>query len=391
MVSGYPRRCGRARKTQRSPNPGGSPRETEGQNISCPVEEGQFKAPLACNGRLRRRGQALKQDGFSDVEQDSTTVLPATSRHDHFVVEKILKLFSLNVIDLDHFFPVPLQTKHFIGAIASPLGEHTLAFFRSVRQATICVLFLIFHIADLSAQEQAQADLAQLPTGELEKQAVFMVGGQKYVEAISLLTELVNRLGESKDAQMQSKVEGFRYFLGLGHVFNSDWEAAATAFESFLKSHPKSNRYRKALEFYGDTLSQTKRHAEAAEQYKKLLELKMTDLESLPIWEKLASCYMRDQKWSEAVPVLLTMLQKSRTEAQREQAVVWLAQSYIESNQGNKVIELLPDMLTKAPKARLSIDFNLALLNGGDKMFAAKQDVLALLVLQSGASTGALA
>ena len=36
-------------------------------------------------------------------------------------------------------------------------------------------------------------------------------------------------------------------------------------------------------------------------------------------------------------------------------------------------------MLTKAPKARLSIDFNMALLNGGDKMFAAQQDVLALL------------
>ena len=45
----------------------------------------------------------------------------------------------------------------------------------------------------------------------------------------------------------------------------------------------------------------------------------------------------------------------------------------------HKVVELLPDMLTKAPRARLSIDFNLALLNGGDKMFAAQQDVLALL------------
>ena len=51
---------------------------------------------------------------------------------------------------------------------------------------------------------------------------------------------------------------------------------------------------------------------------------------------------MRDQKWSDAVPVLLIMLQKSRTEAQREQAVVWLARSYIESDQGSKVIELFP-------------------------------------------------
>jgi hypothetical protein len=45
--------------------------------------------------------------------------------------------------------------------------------------------------------------------------------------------------------------------------------------------------------------------------------------------EKLASCYMRDQKWAEAIPVLLTMLQKSWTPEQRQ--AVLAAQSYIES------------------------------------------------------------
>ena len=232
----------------------------------------------------------------------------------------------------------------------------------------------------VTAQEEAPAgEVAQIPTGELEKQAAFTVGAQKYVEAIPLLTELVNRLGESKDPQLQAKVEGFRYFLGLGHVFNSDWDAASLVFENFLKAHPKSNRYRKVLELDGDTLVQSKRYAEAAEQYNKLLEMKLPETESYPIMEKLASCYMRDEKWTDALPILLTMLQKSWTPDQREQAVVWLAQSYIESDQGAKVVELLPDMLTKAPKARLSIDFNMALLNGGDKMFAAQQDVLALL------------
>jgi TolA-binding protein len=205
------------------------------------------------------------------------------------------------------------------------------------------------------------------------------VGGQKYVEAIPLLTELVNRVGESKDPAMQAKVEGFRYFLGLGHVFNSNWEAASLAFETFLKSHPKSTRYRRVMELCADSFSQAKHYEESAELYKKLLEFKMTNVESFPIMEKLASCYMRGQRWKDAVPILLVMLQKSWTEVQREQAVIWLAQSYIESDQGSLVVELLPNMLTKAPKARLSIDFNMALLNGGDKMFAAQQDVLALL------------
>jgi TolA-binding protein len=264
------------------------------------------------------------------------------------------------------------------GAFALIRGRRWGAFLQTARHLRRCLLLLVVLVVDLHAQEASQ-DLAQATTSDLEKQAAFRVGARQYVEAIPLLTELVNRLGQSKDSQTQSKLEGFRYFLALGHVFNGNWEAAAVAFEDFVKSHPKSNRYRKVIELYADTLSQTKRNAEAAEQYRKILETKMSELESFPIWEKLASCYLRDQRWSEAVPVLQTMLQKSRTETQREQAVVWLAQAYIESNQGNKVIELLPGMLTKAPQARLSIEFNIALLNGGDKMFAAKQDVLALL------------
>lgn len=272
-----------------------------------------------------------------------------------------------------------MQTTRSVSPFVFFLRRRTREFFGGEWRAIACVLLLLVLIGDLYAQEGPSVDLSQVSTGELEKQAAFMVGAQKYAEATPLLTELVNRLGESHEPQTQAKVEGFRYFLGLGHIFNSNWGAATLAFEGFLKSHPKSTRYRKVLELYADSLSQAKSYEEAAEQYKKLLEFKMTDVESFPIMEKLASCYMRGQKWKEAVPILLVMLQKSRTEAQREQAVVWLAQSYIESDQGSKVVELLPEMLTRAPTARLSIDFNMALLNGGDKMFAAQQDVLALM------------
>ena len=298
-----------------------------------------------------------------------------------FLVEKISKLSLLALIDPGYLSSsAPLQIRGFIEALAIFFGGRVAAFPRAATRVIACGVVLCLAAASLEAQEEAPAgDVAQASTGEIEKQASFMVGAQKYVEAIPLLTELVTRLGESKDPQLQAKVEGFRYFLGLGHVFNNDWDAAAQVFENFLKAHPKSNRYRKVLELHADTLVQSKRYQEAAEQYKKLLEMKLTETESFPIMEKLASCYMRDQKWAEAIPVLLTMLQKSWTPEQREQAVVWLAQSYIESDQGAKVVELLPDMLTKAPKARLSIDFNMALLNGGDKMFAAQQDVLALL------------
>jgi TolA-binding protein len=258
------------------------------------------------------------------------------------------------------------------------LGQHT-GYLRSARRLTCFCLFHLLVLGSIPAQESGSSDLSLISTGELEKQAAFAISAQEHAKATPLLAELVERLGESRDPQVQTKVESFRYFLGLGYIFNNQWPEAALAFESFLKAHPKSSRYRKVLELYGQTLAQSKRYTEAADAYKKLLELKLTETESFPIMERLASCYMRDQKWTDAIPVLQTMLQKSWTPEQREQSVVWLAQSYIECGQGAKVVELLPDMLTKAPRARLSIDFNMALLNGGDKMFAANQDVLALL------------
>lgn len=247
---------------------------------------------------------------------------------------------------------------------------------KACSSGVVCAAALLIP-GTLSAQ--ATADVSQMATGEIEQQAVFLVGSKKYSEATPYLAELVSRLGESTDEQIKAKAEGFRYFLALGYVFSNKWEEAAAAFADFLKNHPKSNRVRKVTELHGDALVQCKRYPEAQEQYKKLLALRLPEAESLPLMEKLASAYMRDRKWAEAVPVLLELAQKSRSEEQREQAVVWLAQSYIESNQGDKVIELLPDMLTKAPNARLNIDFNMTLLNGGDRMRSAAQDVLALL------------
>jgi predicted Zn-dependent protease len=227
------------------------------------------------------------------------------------------------------------------------LGQHT-GYLRSAGQLTCVCLFHFLVLGSVPAEESPLSDVSLISTGELEKQAAFAISGQEHAKATTLLAELVERLGESRDPQVQTKVESFRYFLGLGYIFNNQWPEAALAFESFLKAHPKSNRYRKVLELHGQALAQSKRYTEAAEVYQKLLELKLTEAENFPIMEKLASCYMRDQKWTDAIPVLQTMLQKSWAPEQREQSVVWLAQSYIECGQGAKVVELLPDMLTKA-------------------------------------------
>ena len=242
------------------------------------------------------------------------------------------------------FLFASLHNKPIIRSVIWSSHKKMTAILRHLSRPFVCGFVLLFLPLAVWAQtaEAPPTDVTQMSTSELEKQASLLVGTQKYAEAVPLLSELLTRLSETKEPQLLAKVENFRYFLGLGHVFNNDWERAAATFETFLKSHPKSNRYRRVLELYGDTLVQSKQNAEAAEQYKKLLEMKLPDTETFPIIEKLASCYMRDKKWSEAIPVLLSMLQKGWTPEQREQAVVWLAQSYIESDQGGKLSSCCP-------------------------------------------------
>ena len=128
------------------------------------------------------------------------------------------------------FFRASLHNKPTIGAVARSFSRQTTAIFRHVSQRFVCGFVLLWMTTAIWAQneEAPAADVTQMSTGELEKQASFLVGTQKYVEAIPLLSELLTRLGESKEPQVQSKVENFRYFLGLGNVFNSDWQEAAT-------------------------------------------------------------------------------------------------------------------------------------------------------------------
>ena len=179
------------------------------------------------------------------------------------------------------FFSLPQQTDHSQRYLVfSQENDGDSAASQSAFR--LWIRFVVFATVWAQTPEAPPTDVTQMSTSELEKQASLLVGTQKYVEAVPLLSELLTRLSETKEPQLQAKVENFRYFLGLGHVFNNDWEGAAATFEAFLKSHPKSNRYRRVLELYGDTLVQSKQYAEAAEQYKKLLEMKLPDTEDVP-------------------------------------------------------------------------------------------------------------
>lgn len=245
-----------------------------------------------------------------------------------------------------------------------------------------CILIGMGFLGFAEAQQsppQASPPLGEMATGAIEQEAAFLVGSKKFGEAAPLLAELISRLAESTNPQIQTRLEGYRYFLGLGYVFSDNWPGAIEAFANFLGHHPKSNRVSKVRALYAEALMQGGQFTDAAEEYKTLLAAHLPDTERISLLEKLAFSLMRGGKSSDAIPVLLDLLQRSRHEKQREQSVVLLAQAYIESNQAAKVIELLPKLLTRAPRARLNIDFNLALLNGGDKMFAAEQYVLALL------------
>lgn len=250
----------------------------------------------------------------------------------------------------------------------------------------LCCAVGLLHARETKSDEQA-ADasapvLAEVSTGELEKEAVRLTGSKRYPEAVPYLRELLNRLQDSEQEHIRARLEGYRYFLALGLMLSGDYGGAAAAFAEFLENHPKTNRTRKAREMYADALAATSQYEEAAKQYQMLLDMNLTGDERVVILEKLINTLLSAKNWNAAIPVLADLLVKSRNDQQRELAATALTRAYIETDQAGKVLELLPSLLVRAPRARLGVEFNLSLLSGGDRMLAGGQPVLALLFFQ---------
>ena len=133
-----------------------------------------------------------------------------------FSFEKISKLFLLDGIYLGPTpnLPRSLHTKPTIGAVARSFCGPTTAIFRHIFRRFACGFVLLWMPTALWAQNQEApaADVTQMSTGELEKKASLLVGTQKYPEAVPLLSELLTRLGETKEPQLQAKVESFDIF-----------------------------------------------------------------------------------------------------------------------------------------------------------------------------------
>lgn len=245
------------------------------------------------------------------------------------------------------------------------------------------LLLAVMGLQGVSAQDAAAPqDYTGMPTSVIDNQASMYVAGRRYAEAVPSLQELVARLGESTDPQVIARVESFRYFLAMGYAMSGDYKKAEDAFAAFFKSYPKSNRIREAREFYGDVLAQNGKFPEAAAQYEALLALSMSQAEKQPILEKLTACYFEGGEWKKAIVLLTEAYQRAVSPEQREEAAVKLCQAYIEDNQSTRVIEILPGILSGTPRARLNVDFNMALVRGGDKMLESGNDVLALLFYQ---------
>jgi TolA-binding protein len=221
------------------------------------------------------------------------------------------------------------------------------------------------------AVEVAPPDAIQrVSTSELEQQAHQLIQANKFVEAIPYLAELVRRLDDDTSVSQAQTMENMLFFLGVGYLQNEDFQSAVDTFRRYLERFPKGRRARIALELQADALRLNESFDEAAAAYGRLrADYPLSEAEDLDVLARQAECHVVQGAWENAFPLLETLFTRARAPQLKGKAATALAMAYVGLDREAEVSRVLP-VLMSTPYARYDVNFNLALIQGGDKLYA---------------------
>lgn len=131
----------------------------------------------------------------------------------------------------------------------------------------------------------------------------------------------------------------------------------------------------------GDTYFEQESYDMAAETWERLRStFKMPPVEGGVYLGKIADAKVKSGDWTGVIPVLMEIKGSAPGQTERNRAITLLVQAYIESGQPKKILDLLPVVAGMSSGPRLDVEFNLALIRGGDAMLGEGQAGLALLL-----------
>lgn len=228
---------------------------------------------------------------------------------------------------------------------------------------------------------QAPVPLDNIPTAELRGQIEMLLSTKRYGELIPPLQEYIKRLEENPNPTQAVELERLSYSLAYCLVSEGRGQEASELFENYLENFSEKNTTRTglALDILSAILSGQEKHADASAIYERILARRFTSAErAREVRSALVESYVLSGNWKKAIPYLENAINDKSDLDFFGQCVVALTQGYIETDQVEKVFDLLPDLERSGSVARYSVNFNLAVLKGADILFQEGRVDLAL-------------
>ena len=233
---------------------------------------------------------------------------------------------------------------------------------RAALAAVVCLL------AGLSA---VPATAQQETPREVKLKAQMALAQGAFADAIGFLQKLVEWYGDSTKEQTKAQMESVYYNLGSCHFFIGQFSEAREVFEGYLKKYrmgtyaPQMSVYiGDSYRFEGQTDKALRSYQTALKKYQFTADLKAD------IYAAMARCYVAEDKWDKAMPVLRRLYIIAPDFSRRNWAATLLTTAYLKEMKLERVYQLIPYLLLPDSFASRSVALNMAALEAGDALFA---------------------
>jgi TolA-binding protein len=192
-----------------------------------------------------------------------------------------------------------------------------------------------------------------------------------YADAIGYLQQLIEWFGDSKKDVTITQMESVYFSLGTCNFFLGQFSEAREVFATYLKKYRTGMHSQEAALYSADCHRFEEHLGEALKAYADILkkyEL-VPDLKA-DVYMSMARCYLAQDKWDKAVPLLRLLYSTAPDFGRRNWAASLLTTAYLKEMHVDKVYRLIPYLLVPNTFASRSVALNMAALEAGDDLFA---------------------
>lgn len=241
------------------------------------------------------------------------------------------------------------------------------------RRLIVCLLGMLVCLGSLPSVQAQGLDAQNMTPEQLLASAIGFVEKGDFIGGLPYFDEMVTRFG--KDPQHARMMQLILFYRGRAYMqmaANGDQDAiqqAANIFSQYVDEHPNTDNYPYALSNLADCYRVMGKFLSAVPYLEELV-----DYQGIPnemreeTREKIVQAYYVEKAWLSDLGCInwfLRILKESINRETRGAAATAAMQAYIETNQVDEALKLLPHVTGDNP-ARYNIAFNVSLLKAGD-------------------------